>query len=54
MSADKVEVARRGYEAYDRGGVDAVLELMHPAIEWRMWEQFAREQRTFHGHDGRQ
>jgi uncharacterized protein len=29
-----IEVIRGAYAAYSRGDVDAVLELMHPDVEW--------------------
>src|SRR5215217_2007145 len=35
MSQENVEVLRRGYEAFGRGDVDAVLELLVPDIEWQ-------------------
>ena len=31
---DKVELIRRGYEAFNRGDFDAVAELLHPDIVW--------------------
>lgn len=46
------EIARRAYDAFNRGGVEAVLEFLDPQIEWRMWERFARRSRVYHGHDG--
>lgn len=46
------EIARRAYEAFNRGGVDAILEFLDPEIEWRMWEEFARGSRVYRGHDG--
>jgi ketosteroid isomerase-like protein len=52
MSNERVEVARRAYEAFNSGGVEAILEFLDPEIEWRMWEQFSSEPRVFHGHDG--
>jgi uncharacterized protein len=33
MSEENVDLARRGYEAFARGDLDAVLEFMHPKIE---------------------
>jgi ketosteroid isomerase-like protein len=30
-----VDVARRGWEALNRGDVDAVLSFVHPDMEWR-------------------
>lgn len=35
MREEDVEAVRRGYEAWNRGDVGAVLELVHPDIEWR-------------------
>ncbi len=34
MSQENVELIRRGYEAFARGDVDAVLELLHPDVDW--------------------
>jgi len=33
MSQENVDLFRRGYEAFARGDLDAVVELMHPEIE---------------------
>lgn len=52
MSGAKADIARRAYEAFNRGGVEAILEFLDPDIEWRMWERFARDERVYHGHDG--
>lgn len=52
MSGTRADIARRAYEAFNRGGVDAILEFLDPEIEWRMWERFARDDRVYHGHDG--
>lgn len=52
MSEERKELARRAYVAFNSGGVEAILEYLDPQIEWRMWEQFSREPRIFHGHDG--
>jgi ketosteroid isomerase-like protein len=38
MRQEDVEAVRHGYEAWNRGDVDAVLELVHPDIEWRPGE----------------
>ncbi len=35
MREEDVEAVRRGYEAWNRGDFDAVLELVDPDIEWR-------------------
>jgi ketosteroid isomerase-like protein len=34
MSQENVEIVRRGYEAFARGDVDGVLDVMDPDIEW--------------------
>ena len=35
MREEDVEAVRRGYEAWNRGDFDAVLELVDPDIEWQ-------------------
>lgn len=34
MSKENVEAFRRGLEAGNRGDVDALLDELHPEIEW--------------------
>ncbi len=34
MSAENVDIMRRGYEAFNRGDIDTVLGLMDENIEW--------------------
>lgn len=52
MSEENVEIARRAYRAFNRGGVEAILEFLHPEIEWHISEHFARRARVLHGHAG--
>lgn len=52
MSEENLEIARRAYGAFNRGGVERIIEFLDPEIEWRAWEQFARQPRVYHGHDG--
>jgi uncharacterized protein len=52
MSARNVEIARRAYAAYSHGGIEAILDFLDPEIEWRMFEQFARDPRVYIGHAG--
>jgi ketosteroid isomerase-like protein len=33
MSQENLDLARKGYEAFARGDLDAAIELMHPEIE---------------------
>jgi ketosteroid isomerase-like protein len=51
MREEDVEAVRRGYEAWNRGDVDAVLELVHPDIEWRPGAD-APEAGEYRGRDG--
>jgi ketosteroid isomerase-like protein len=34
MSQENVEIVRRGFEAYGRGDVEALLSVVDPDIEW--------------------
>jgi ketosteroid isomerase-like protein len=52
MEVDNVEIVRRGYKAFAEGGVEAILEYLDPAIEWRMSAVFTRTPQVFWGHDG--
>ena len=35
MSQENVEVVRAAYDAFERGGLDALTQLHDPAIEWQ-------------------
>jgi ketosteroid isomerase-like protein len=35
MSQENVEIVRRQFGAFERGGLDAVARFWHPDIEWR-------------------
>jgi ketosteroid isomerase-like protein len=52
VSTENVDLARRAYQAFNGGGVEAILRFLDPEIEWRMWERWAREARVFKGHQG--
>jgi ketosteroid isomerase-like protein len=52
VSAETVDIARRAYEAFNGGGVEAILDFLDPEIEWRMFERFARDPRVYQGHAG--
>jgi uncharacterized protein len=45
------ELVRRGYEAFNRGDLDAVLELMDPEVELRVLDDSPMAE-AFHGHEG--
>jgi ketosteroid isomerase-like protein len=46
-----VEFARRGYEAFNEGGVEAILVFLEPDIEW-VNEHPVPMRGTYVGHDG--
>jgi ketosteroid isomerase-like protein len=47
--ADNVELVRRLWSAFEHGGIEAVLEIADPDVEW---EPFGGGGRVYHGHDG--
>jgi uncharacterized protein len=54
MSRENVEAFKRGLEAGNRGDVDALLEELHPTIEWHsaLHMLMGGEQTVFRGHEG--
>jgi hypothetical protein len=52
VAIDNVEIVRRGYKAFEEGGVEAILQFLDPAIEWHMSVAFTRTPRVYQGHDG--
>jgi ketosteroid isomerase-like protein len=52
MAIDNVEIVRRGYKAFEEGGVEGILQFIDPAIEWHMSAAFTGTPRVYHGHDG--
>jgi ketosteroid isomerase-like protein len=51
MADFAVEFARRGYEAFNEGGVDAILNFLEPDIEWVAMMP-APISGTYRGHEG--
>jgi uncharacterized protein len=51
MSEFAIEFARRGYEAFNERGVDAILDFLEPDIEWVNLAPGALSG-TYKGHDG--
>lgn len=51
MSRDAVDVARRGYEAYESQGVEGILQFLDPTVEWRNPPD-SPIAGVFRGHDG--
>jgi ketosteroid isomerase-like protein len=52
MSKQNVEAARRGFEALDRGGVEAFLEFIDPEFVTTTPPELTVEPATYKGHDG--
>ena len=52
MSQENVELARKGIDALNRGGVEAVIDLCDPEVEWVAIPGFLPDAEDFHGHDG--
>jgi ketosteroid isomerase-like protein len=48
--SELADVIRDAYRAYNRGEVDAVLELLHPDVEW-LPPPSSLEPRPLHGRD---
>jgi ketosteroid isomerase-like protein len=52
MSKENVEAARRGFEALERGGVEAFLEFIDPEFETTTPPELTVEPATYRGRDG--
>jgi ketosteroid isomerase-like protein len=51
MSGENVEVVRGGFEGFNRGDVEAVVEMCDPAIEWFPPAELP-DVSAYHGHRG--
>jgi ketosteroid isomerase-like protein len=52
MSRENVDSVRRGFEAFRRGGVEALLELVDPEFEMTTPPELSLEPSTYRGHAG--
>jgi ketosteroid isomerase-like protein len=52
MSEENVEAARRGFEALERGGVEAFLEFIDPEFETTTPPELTVEPSTYRGREG--
>ena len=54
MSQENVEIVRRVSDAYNRRDVEAMLDELHPEIEWHPWLQlqFGGGATVYRGHQG--
>jgi uncharacterized protein len=51
MSRDNVQIIRQGFEAWSSGGVEPMLELADPDIEWTVRSDLP-DAGVYRGHDG--
>jgi ketosteroid isomerase-like protein len=51
VSEGNAELVRAAYEAWNSGGIDAVLEYLHPDVELRDPPE-APDAQVWHGHEG--
>jgi uncharacterized protein len=52
VSAENVDVIRRGYEAFQSGGEEAIFEFLDPEIEVRPIDEPPVGLRSYRGHQG--
>jgi ketosteroid isomerase-like protein len=52
MSSENLEAVRRGFEALDRGGVEAFLDFIDPQFETTTPPDLTVEPATYRGHAG--
>jgi ketosteroid isomerase-like protein len=52
VSEENLELARRAYDAWNRGDVDGVLELCHPELEYHASGIYPGLDAVYRGHEG--
>jgi ketosteroid isomerase-like protein len=52
MSEEHAEMARRFFDAYNAGDLEATLDLIGPEFEFRPSGLFMDTERTYRGHEG--
>lgn len=50
--SDQIEMVCSGYEAFNRGDVEASLTILHPEIVWHTYIVPGPGGGTYYGHDG--
>jgi uncharacterized protein len=48
----RIDLVRRGYDAFNRGDVESALEGLHPEIEWNTYIVPGPGGALYKGHDG--
>ena len=49
---ENLEIVKSGFDAFNRDGVEALLEYVHPDFETTTPPELASEPDTYRGHDG--
>jgi ketosteroid isomerase-like protein len=52
MASEKIELVQRGFEAFNEGGVEALIPFIHPDYEVTTPPELASEPDTYRGHEG--
>ena len=52
MATENLEIVRRGFEAFNRDGVDGILPFIDPDFEATTPPDLASEPDTYRGHEG--
>jgi len=52
MASENVDIIKRGFDAFNRDGVDGILPFIHPDFEATTPPELASEPDTYRGHDG--
>jgi uncharacterized protein len=52
VSTDNLEIVRRAFDAFNEGGVDAILPFIDPEFQATTPPNLATEPGTYRGHDG--
>jgi ketosteroid isomerase-like protein len=52
MARENLEIVKRGFEAFNRDGVEGILPFVHPDFEATTPPELASEPDTYRGHDG--
>jgi ketosteroid isomerase-like protein len=52
MASENLAIVKRGFEAFNRDGVEGILPFVHPDFEATTPPELASEPDTYRGHDG--
>jgi ketosteroid isomerase-like protein len=52
VASENLEIVKRGFEAFNRDGVDGILPFVHPDFEVTTPPELASEPDTYKGYDG--